>query len=205
MKLVVPVGYGLVGIITAGLIGAILSSIDSMMNSGATLFTFDFYKRYINPGADERKLVFIGRVTILAFVVVAAGIAARIYTEDAADNFFLKVPSQIGHIVPGIATAFLAGILWRGASAGGSFVAMLLSPVFSFAIQWGYAAWMAAQLPFAQPIASVLGAELNFLHRTAITAAFAPGADDRRQPLKRRPGARHRSLHLEGTPTSNRV
>ncbi len=173
VKLVVPAGYGLVGIITAGLIGAILSSIDSMMNSGATLFTFDFYKRYINPGADERKLVFIGRVTILAFVVVAAGIAARIYTEDAADNFFLKVPSQIGHIVPGIVAAFLAGILWRGASADGSFVAMLLSPVFSFAIQWGYAAWMAAQLPFAQPIASVLGAELNFLHRTAITAAFA--------------------------------
>jgi SSS family solute:Na+ symporter len=168
VKLVVPVGYGLVGIITAGLIGAILSSIDSMMNSGATLFTFDFYKRYINPSADEQRLVFIGRVSILAFVVVAAAIAAGIYTEDAADNFFLKVPSQIGHIVPGIAVAFLAGVLWRGAAASGAFWAILLAPLFSFAIQWGYGAWITSG-----PLVSILGTELNFLHRTAITAVFA--------------------------------
>ncbi len=173
VKLVVPVGYGLVGIITAGLIGAILSSIDSMMNSGATLFTFDFYKRYINPNADESKLVFVGRVTIVAFVVVAAGIAAGIYTQDASDNFFLKVPSQIGHIVPGIAVAFLAGILWRGASAAGSFWAMLISPIFSFAIQWGYSAWISAAYPLSQSLVPALGSELNFLHRTALTALFA--------------------------------
>lgn len=173
VKLVVPVGYGLVGIITAGLIGAILSSIDSMMNSGATLFTFDFYKRYINPSADESKLVFVGRVTILAFVVVAAGIAAGVYTQDAGDNFFLKVPSQIGHIIPGIAVSFLAGILWRGASAAGSFWAMLISPLFSFALQWGYSAWISAAYPFSQSLVPALGSELNFLHRTALTALFA--------------------------------
>ena len=173
MKLVVPAGYGLAGIITAGLIGAILSSIDSMMNSGATLFTFDFYKRYWNPAASESRLVLVGRLTILAFVVVAAGIAAGIYTEDAADNFFLKVPSQIGHVVPGIAAAFLAGVLWRGAGAAGAFWAMLLSPLFSFTIQWGYGAWVAGGSPLAQSAASALGAELNFLHRTALTAVFA--------------------------------
>lgn len=173
VQLVVPAGYGLVGIIAAGLIGAILSSIDSMMNSGATLFTFDFYKRYWNPAADESKLILIGRLTVLVFVVIAAGIAAEIYTEDAADNFFLKVPSQIGHVVPGIAVAFLAGVLWRGASAAGSFWAMLLSPLFSFAIQWGYGAWIAAGYPFARLAAPLLGLELNFLHRTAFTAVFA--------------------------------
>ena len=173
VKLVVPAGYGLAGIITAGLIGAILSSIDSMMNSGATLFTFDFYKRYWNPAAGERRLVLVGRLTILVFVAVAAGIAAGIYTENAADNFFLKVPSQIGHVVPGVAAAFLAGILWRGAGAAGAFWAMLLSPLFSFAIQWGYGAWTAAGSPLAQSASAVLGSELNFLHRTALTAVFA--------------------------------
>ena len=88
VQLVVPAGYGLVGVITAGLIGAILSSIDSMMNSGATLFTFDFYKRFINPGASERRLILVGRAMILLFVAIAACIAGVIYTEDAADNFF---------------------------------------------------------------------------------------------------------------------
>ena len=169
VQLVVPAGYGLVGIITAGLIGAILSSIDSMMNSGATLFTFDFYKRFVNPDASERQLIFVGRVMILLFVATAASIAGVIYTEDAADNFFLKVPAQIGHLVPGMAVAFLVGVLWRGASASGAFWSMLISPLFSFAIEWGYGAWV----EHGSWLSEFLGPQLNFLHRTALTAAFA--------------------------------
>ena len=173
VQMIVPAGYGLVGLITAGLIGAILSTIDSMINSGATLFTFDFYKRYINPNASDRKLIRVGRATILAYVVGAAGIAAVIYTDDAADNFFLKVPAQLGHFVPGIAVAFLGGILWRGASPSGSFWSMLLSPAFSFALQWGYGAWAPGPSPLAAAVREVLGPQLNFLHRTALTAVFA--------------------------------
>ena len=173
VQMIVPAGYGLVGIITAGLIGAILSSIDSMMNSGATLFTFDFYKRYVEPGASERRLILVGRVAILGFVVVAAWIAAVIYTEDAADNFFLKVPAQIGHVVPGMAVAFLAGVLWRRASASGAFWAMLASPAFSFAIEWAYGVWAGGASPLAGMLRDALGPQLNFLHRTALTAAFA--------------------------------
>ena len=173
VQMIVPAGYGLVGLITAGLIGAILSTIDSMINSGATLFRFDFYKRYINPSASDRKLILVGRWTILAYVVGAASIAAAIYTEDASDNFFLKVPAQLGHFVPGIAVAFLGGILWRGASASGSFWAMLLSPVFSFALQWGYGAWAPGASPLAAAVREILGPQLNFLHRTALTTVFA--------------------------------
>ncbi len=173
VRMIVPAGYGLVGLITAGLIGAILSSIDSMMNSGATLFTFDFYKRYAAPEASERRLILVGRIAILAFVAIAACIAAGIYTEDAADNFFLKVPAQIGHFVPGMAVAFLAGVLWRGASASGSFWAMLLSPLFSFAIEWGYGAWVGGASALAAAVSGAFGPQLNFLHRTALTAAFA--------------------------------
>ena len=169
VQLVVPAGYGLVGIITAGLIGAILSSIDSMMNSGATLFTFDFYRRFIHPEASEARLVLVGRVAIVVFVVTAASIAGAIYTEDAADNFFLKVPAQIGHVVPGMAVAFLMGVWWRRASASGAFWAMLVSPLFSLAIEWAYGAWVAD----GSALSGVLGPELNFLHRTALTAMFA--------------------------------
>ncbi len=173
VQMIVPAGYGLVGLITAGLIGAILSSIDSMMNSGATLFTFDFYKRYIDPGASERRLILVGRIAILAFVAVAASIAAGIYTEEASDNFFLKVPAQIGHVVPGIAVAFLGGVLWRRATASASFWALLVSPFFSLAIQWAYGAWASGSSPLARTLTEFLGPQLNFLHRTALTALFA--------------------------------
>ena len=173
VQMIVPAGYGLVGIITAGLIGAILSSIDSMMNSGATLFTFDFYKRFVDPRASDRRLILVGRIAISGFVLVAACIAALIYTEDAADNFFLKVPAQIGHVVPGMAVAFLAGVLWRRASASGAFWGMLVSPAFSFAIEWAYGVWAGGASPFAGTLREALGPQLNFLHRTALTAAFA--------------------------------
>ena len=48
VRMVVPAGYGIMGIIGAGLLGAIISSIDSMMNSAATLATIDIYKKYVN-------------------------------------------------------------------------------------------------------------------------------------------------------------
>lgn len=173
VRMIVPAGYGLVGLITAGLIGAILSSIDSMMNSGATLFTFDFYRRYLDPGASERRLILVGRISIVAFVAIAAAIAASIYTEDAADNFFLKVPAQMGHVVPGIAVAFLGGVLWRRATATAAFWALLASPVFSLLIELGYGAWAGGSSPLAAALAEYLGPQLNFLHRTAMTALFA--------------------------------
>ncbi len=168
VQMIVPAGYGLVGIITAGLIGAILSSIDSMMNSGATLLTFDFYRKYVDPDASERKLILVGRLCIVGFVLIAACIAAVIYTEDAADNFFLKVPAQMGHVVPGITVAFLGGVLWRRASAAGAFWALLASPFFSFGIQWLYGLWAPGSA-----LEPLFGAQLNFLHRTALTSAFA--------------------------------
>lgn len=189
VRMIVPAGYGLVGLITAGLIGAILSSIDSMMNSGATLFTFDFYRRYLDPDASERRLILVGRIAIVAFVAIAAAIAASIYTEDAADNFFLKVPAQMGHVVPGIAVAFLGGVLWRRATATAAFWALLASPVFSLLIELGYGAWTGGSSPLAAALAEYLGPQLNFLHRTAMTALFALVALVGISLLGGRPGA----------------
>ena len=116
VQLIVPAGYGLIGLVTAGLIGAILSSLDSLMNSGATLFTFDFYKRFMRRDAGERELLLIGRICIVLLVVVAGSLAALAYTENQSDNFFLRLANQTGHLQPGIVVAFLAGVLWRGAT-----------------------------------------------------------------------------------------
>src|SRR3970282_2217766 len=60
-RALLPEGYGLVGLVMAGLVAGILSTIDSMMNSTATLFAFDVYKKYIRPSASEMRLVLGGR------------------------------------------------------------------------------------------------------------------------------------------------
>ena len=173
VRLVVPAGYGLTGLITAGLIGAILSSIDSMMNSGATLFTFDFYKKYVRPNASQRRLLLVGRISIVVLVIIAATLAALFYTEKEGDNFFLKIASQQGHLTPGVLVAFLIGVLWRGATGHGAVAAILSAPFFSVFFERAYAVWVAGASPLAEAAGRTFGPNLNFMHRTAVTVVFA--------------------------------
>src|SRR3970282_2148529 len=68
-----PTGYGLGGIAGGGLVAGILSTIDSMMNSTATLFTFDIYKKYIRPEASEMRLSWVGRAAMMLMVAYVIG------------------------------------------------------------------------------------------------------------------------------------
>ena len=61
----------------AGLVAGILSTIDSMMNSTATLFTFDIYKKYVRPDASEMRLIWVGRGAMM--LMVGAAIALSLY------------------------------------------------------------------------------------------------------------------------------
>nr|MCU0354798.1 sodium/solute symporter [Cytophagales bacterium] len=91
---VVPSGYGLVGLILAGLTAATFSSIDSMMNSVTTLLTMDVYQKYIRPQASEKEMVRFGRLAIVGMVMVSAWLAWLTYNPNSSDNFFLRVSSQ---------------------------------------------------------------------------------------------------------------
>jgi SSS family solute:Na+ symporter len=138
VKLVVRPGFGIVGLISAGLIGAILSSIDSMMNSAATIVTVDIYKRYINPAATDRQMILMGRLSIVAFVVVAALMAIFILDPNSEKNFFLQIVDYQNYLTPGILVAFVLGMLWRRGTAAGAFTAILAGVLFSWIVQFGY-------------------------------------------------------------------
>ena len=61
-----PIAWGLLGLVAAGMIGAILSSLDSMMNPSATIVTFDLYQRYMvslltQPDEEKAKLTWVGQ------------------------------------------------------------------------------------------------------------------------------------------------
>ena len=60
LLVVQPIGFGIIGCISAGVIGAILSSIDSMMNSAATIVTMDLYRKYVNPDATDAQMIRVG-------------------------------------------------------------------------------------------------------------------------------------------------
>lgn len=169
IRLVIPVGYGLVGLIAAGILGAILSSIDSMVNSAATLITFDIYKKWISPDASDRALLLLGRWTIGLLLILAAALAIFTYDAESKGNFFLRVSSMGGHFTPGLVVVFALGMLWSRASAAGAVAAIVSGPPFSFVLEWLYphvaSVWPA--------LADAFGHQLNFMHRVMATAVFA--------------------------------
>lgn len=138
VRLVVPAGYGLIGIVAAGLIGAILSSIDSMMNSAATIFTFDVYQKYLRPDADDRQLVRVGRISIIVFVLIATGLTFALIDPNSKDNFFLQIANYTSLLTPGLLVAFLVGMFWRRATASGALVTIIAGVLFSLAFQAAY-------------------------------------------------------------------
>ncbi len=100
---------GLTGLVIAGLIAAIMSTIDSTLNAASTLVMYDFIK------ADERgwspkRIVFVGRLTTVLFIIVAALWPLVIRDFPGLFNYIQQVFS---YAVPPIAAVFLLGIFWK--------------------------------------------------------------------------------------------
>jgi len=168
-EVVAPVGWGLAGLVAAGLIGAILSSIDSMLNSAATLITFDIYGRFINPQASEQQMIKVGRICITLFVIGSALLTIFIFDPNSREPFFTYVAKHQSRLIPGLVVAFGMGMLWKGATASGGFWAIITGMVVSYALLPIYA----ATLGKSETVAAWLGSELNFFHAVFIAALSA--------------------------------
>lgn len=132
--IVAPLGYGIVGLVFAGVVGAILSSVDSMLNSGATIVTFDVYKRYINPDASERALVWMGRLWVVIFIVAAASLTIFTMDPNSEKSFFLQIASHQSKLVAGVVVAFALGIFWKRATALAATLAIVVGVVASYGL-----------------------------------------------------------------------
>src|SRR5574344_1661564 len=106
---------GVKGLTFAALSAAIISSLASMFNSTSTLFTMDIYKKYINKGAGDKKLVGVGRLTSLCAPIIAA-VAVKPLLGNL-DQAFQYIQEYSGFIYPGIIVVFGLGLLWKRASS----------------------------------------------------------------------------------------
>ena len=175
-----PVGYGVLGLVAAGLIGAILSTVDSMLNSAATIITFDVYKKYLNPDADEKKLVWVGRVWIAIFIVVAGFVSIAIMDPNSKSPFFIYVAANQMKLVSGLVVAFLVGMFWKRATGAGGIAAILSGIFFSFAFApiaiGGEPLWPSLyELTLAKndTILELFGPKLNFFHAAFLASIIA--------------------------------
>ncbi len=135
VRTLLPTGYGLVGLVMAGLVGGILSTIDSMMNSTATLFTFDIYKKYIRPDASEQRLIWVGRAAMT--VLVAVAIALSLSFGETQEGIFNTMADYNAYLVPGVLVAFLAGILQPSVTRTGALMCIVAGPVASVLLERG--------------------------------------------------------------------
>ena len=168
-ELISPLGFGMVGLIAAGMIGAILSSLDSMMNSAATIMTFDLYKKYVNPEADDRKLISVGRIWIVTFIVLAGFITIFTMDPNSKDSFFLHVAKHQGNLIAGVVVAFFLGMCWKRATAAGGVAAILAGVLFSYSIPVLYANLAEGN----QSLIALFGEKLNFMHGAFVSALLS--------------------------------
>ena len=174
MTLVVPVGWGLFGLIAAGLIGAILSSIDSMMNSSATIVTVDIYKRYLKPDATDKEMILVGRVFIAVAVIVASLMAIFAFNPNSERHFFLDIVDYQGYLTPGILVAFFFGMFWKRGTATAGFATIIGGIVLSAIIDNGARMWLGYVLDpevnhsSAEWVRANIGESLHFFHRVIL-------------------------------------
>ncbi len=128
---------GLVGLVMAGLVAAVMSHVSGAINSCATIATVDIYLPFIRPGADEREAVRCGRLA--GTIVLLLGMAwANLMIAHSNRPIFIYLMDAYGYFAPGIATMFLLGIFWKRATAAGATTAGLLSIPLSVALQLGW-------------------------------------------------------------------
>jgi solute:Na+ symporter, SSS family len=120
---------GIMGLVFAALIAAIVSSLASMTNSISTIFTMDIVKHY--GGRSEQQLVTIGRIVSLTALIIA-GVVARPLLGNF-DQAFQYIQEFTGFFTPGIVAIFLLAIFWKNATANGALAAAIGSAVFSVA------------------------------------------------------------------------
>lgn len=113
---------GVKGLIVCGILAALMSSLASLFNSSAALFTIDFYQRY-RPNTDPKKLVRIGQAATV--VIVVLGILWIPIMRSIGDVLYLYLQDVQSVLAPGIAAAFLMGICWKRTSAQGGMWALI--------------------------------------------------------------------------------
>ena len=104
---------GLVGLMVAALLAALMSTVAGALNSISTLFSYDLYKRF-RPDTSDRQLVFVGRLTAGVALVAAIALVPLL---DGYPSIFNGLNDIIAHIAPPVTCVFVLGVFWPRASA----------------------------------------------------------------------------------------
>ena len=139
---------GLKGLSVAALTAAIVASLAGKVNSISTIFTLDIYNKFFNKEMSEKRMVWIGRVTVVVAILIALIFTWEDVLGIGGEGGFTFIQKYTGFISPGVFAMFLLGFFWKrttGAAAiAGIITGFLLSIFFnSFAVDvFGTNTWL---------------------------------------------------------------
>jgi SSS family solute:Na+ symporter len=113
---------GLRGLVVAGLLAALMSSLSSVFNSCSTLITWDIYRK-LRPEASERTLVWVGQISTA--VLVCFGLLWIPMMELISGQIYQYLQSVQAYISPPIAAAFLLGVFWKRVNSEGAIASLV--------------------------------------------------------------------------------
>ena len=126
VKKVLPIGF--VGVFAAIIMGAVLSTFNSVLNSAATIFSIDVFKRHFGKNASDKKLVRIGKITSTVLAIFAILVAPMV--ANAPDGLYQLLQQLNGIFFIPIASIMLAGFFLKNISAIAAKVALLVGLMF---------------------------------------------------------------------------
>jgi SSS family solute:Na+ symporter len=122
---------GLKGLSIAALTAAIVASLAGKANSISTIFTLDIFKKYINKEADEKKLVWTGRLAIVASMFVALLFTWKDSLGIGGEGGFTFIQKYTGFISPGVFAMFILGMFWKRTTGTAALVGVVLGFVLA--------------------------------------------------------------------------
>jgi len=123
---------GFKGLVVAALAAAIVSSLASMLNSIATIFTMDIYRPYFNKNATDKQTVNTGRITAAVALLIAIFMAPQLANVP---QVFQYIQEYTGLVSPGILAVFLMGLFWKKTTTQGAIYGVLSSIVVAILLK----------------------------------------------------------------------
>ena len=125
---------GLKGLSFAALTAAVVASLAGKVNSISTIFTLDIFKKKIDVNASEKKMVQVGKITVVVAMLLAVVIAPHLGIDKKGGFEFIQ--EYTGFVSPGIFAMFIMGFFWKKTSSNAAMFATIggfvLSVIFKF-------------------------------------------------------------------------
>ncbi len=161
--------HGLLGLVIASLIAAFMSTLSTHLNWGSSYVVHDYYRRFVNPAADEKKLVQIGRLSTVVLMVLAGIMALLLSNALQAFNILLQIGAGTGLL-------FILRWFWWRINAFSEISAMIVSFIVALVLQFVYPQFGLPELSSSAQL--VIGVAITTIIWVIVTM-LTPPTDDK--------------------------